>query len=302
MITFNRLTKRYGDVTAVDDLCLRLDAGCIHGMLGPNGAGKTTIVRILSTLTKPTSGTAVVGGFDVVEQPLKVKQQIGVVHQTLNFDPELTGEESLLVHGMLYRMSRKVLRDRIGEMLQFADLVDASKRKVSTYSGGMKRRLSIARAMVHRPRVILLDEPTVGLDAHARRRVWDLVRQLREEGCTIILTTHYIDEAEVLADQVVVIDRGRIIAEGSPQFLISSAGSVAVDFAGPSGTKTEFFENRESAAEFISKLETRATIRRANLEDVFIKLTGRRVNPNESEGDIAHATSGSRHTARTHHS
>ncbi len=234
--------------------------------------------------------------------PIKVKQQIGVVHQTLNFDPELTGEESLLVHGMLYGMARKDLRARMSEMLQFADLVDACERKVSTYSGGMKRRLSIARAMVHNPRVILLDEPTVGLDAHARRRVWDLIRHLRAEGSTIVLTTHYIEEAEVLADQVVIIDKGRVIAEGSPQSLIHSAGSVAVDFAGPSGTKTEFFEERNRAAEFISKLDARAIIRHANLEDVFIKLTGRRVNPSELEGETAHATGGSRHSARTHHS
>lgn len=302
MIFFDKLTKRFGNVTAVDNLTLHLVPGEIHGLLGPNGAGKTTTVRILSTLAKPTGGSASVGGYDVIEQPLKVKRQIGVVHQTLNFDPELTGRESLMIHGMLYGIPRKELRARTEEMLQFAELEEAAARKVSTYSGGMKRRLSIARAMMHRPRVALLDEPTVGLDAHARRRVWDLIKRLRDEGCTIILTTHYIEEAEMLAGRVIVIDHGRVIAEGSPQSLIASAGSVAVDCSNASGTDTVFFDSRGAAAEFLSKQDVRATIRHANLEDVFIKLTGRRVNPNEKEGDAPHASGHRGHTARTHHS
>jgi ABC-2 type transport system ATP-binding protein len=302
LILLNQLCKKYGNVTALNYLSLSLPAGQVHGLLGPNGAGKTTAVRILATLTRPTSGTAAVGGCDVSAQPLKVKQQIGVVHQTLNFDPELTGEESLLIHGMLYGMSRPAIRGKMRGLLEFADLVDAAMRKVSTYSGGMKRRLSIARAMMHNPRVFLLDEPTVGLDAHARRRVWDLIRRLRDDGCTIILTTHYIEEAEVLADHVAIIDHGRMIAQGSPHDLIAGVGSVAVDCTLPTGTETAFFDTREAAAGHISKLDVRTTIRQANLEDVFIRLTGRRVNPNEQEGEAAHVTSNGSHTARTHHS
>jgi ABC-2 type transport system ATP-binding protein len=302
LIFLDRLCKKYGSVTAVDNLSLRLPEGQVHGVLGPNGAGKTTAVRILATLTRPTSGTAAIGGYDVITQPLQVKQQIGVVHQTLNFDPELTGEESLLVHGMLYGMSRGAIQARMEELIEFADLADAAKRRVSTYSGGMKRRLSVARAMMHNPRVILLDEPTVGLDAHARRKVWDLVRRLRDDGCTIVLTTHYIEEAEVLADHVAIIDLGRMIAEGSPQELIARAGNIAVDCSYPAGTETAFFETREAAAEFASRPDVRTTIRHANLEDVFIRLTGRRVNPNEQEGEPAHVTSHGGHTAGTHHS
>jgi ABC-2 type transport system ATP-binding protein len=301
MIHFDGLTKQYGDVIAMDNLSLHLAAGEVHGLLGPNGAGKTTTVRILSTLTKPNKGSVTVGGYNVALQPLKVKQQIGVVHQTLNFDPELTGEESLRIHGMLYGMERSDLIVRIREMLQFSELVEQAGRRVSTYSGGMKRRLSIARAMMHRPRVVLLDEPTVGLDAHARRRVWDLIRRLRGEGCTIVLTTHYIEEAEILADHVVIIDRGHVIAEGSPQTLIASVGTVAVDCLNSTGTKTLFFENRDAAAAFLSKHDVRATIRHANLEDIFIKLTGRRVNPNQQEGDVAHASGNGSHNARAHH-
>lgn len=302
MVFIDRLSKRYGTVTALDDLTLHLPAGQVHGMLGPNGAGKTTTVRILATLTRPTSGKATIGGYDVITQPLEVKRQIGVVHQTLNFDPELTGEESLLVHGMLYGMSRRAIKARMAELIEFADLADAARRVVSTYSGGMKRRLSIARAMLHNPRVILLDEPTVGLDVHARRRVWDLIRHLRDQGCTIVLTTHYIEEAEMLADQVAIIDHGKMIAGGAPRELIARSGSVAVDYSGPAGTETAFFETREAGAAFVSELDVRATVRHANLEDVFIRLTGRRVNPNEQEGGAGHATSHSRNTARTHHS
>jgi ABC-2 type transport system ATP-binding protein len=166
----------------------------------------------------------------------------------------------------------------------------------------MKRRLSIARAMLHEPRVVLLDEPTVGLDAHARRKVWDLVRGLRSKGCTVILTTHYIEEAEMLADHVVIIDRGKMIAEGSPGELIARAGSVAVDYSGPRGTETAFFENRDAAADFVSKHDVRTTVRHANLEDIFIKLTGRRVNPSEQEGETPHVSGHGSHSAGTHHS
>ncbi len=302
MIAIQNLSKQYGTVKAVDDLSVSLPPGQVHGVLGPNGAGKTTTVRILATLTRPTSGSASIGGYDVITQPLEVKRQIGVVHQTLNFDPELTGEESLLVHGMLYGMSRKAIKARMTDLVNFADLAEAARRRVSTYSGGMKRRLSIARAMMHEPRVVLLDEPSVGLDAHARRKVWDLVRGLRRKGCTIILTTHYIEEAEMLADHVVIIDRGKMVVEGSPGELISRAGSVAVDYSGPRGTETAFFENRDDAADFVSKNDVRTTVRHANLEDVFIKLTGRRVNPNEQEGETPNASGHSSHSARIHHS
>ena len=302
MVSIDRLSKKYGDVNALYQLTLNLAAGQVHGVLGPNGAGKTTTVRILATLTRPSSGSATIGGYDVVAQPLEVKRQIGVVHQTLNFDPELTGEESLLVHGMLYGMPRRDIRARMMELIDFAGLGDAARRRVSTYSGGMKRRLSVARAMMHEPSVILLDEPTVGLDAHARRKVWDLIRRLRDDGRTVILTTHYIEEAEMLANHVAIIDRGRMIAEDSPGELIASAGSIAVDCSRTAGTETAFFETREAAADFASKLDVRTTIRNANLEDVFIRLTGRRVNPNEQEGEAAHAAGHGGHTARAHHS
>ena len=302
MISVNDLSKKYGTVTALDGLSLKLDGGLVHGILGPNGAGKTTMVRILATLTRPTSGTAEIGGYNVMTQSLHVKRKIGVVHQTLNFDPELTGAESLLIHGMLYNMSRPAIRTRMRELIEFAGLTDSAHRPVSTYSGGMKRRLSIARAMMHEPKVVLLDEPTVGLDAHGRRKVWDLIRHLRHGGCTIILTTHYIEEAEILADHVAIIDRGRVIIEGNPCHLVNAVGPVAVDHFDQGETKTVFFQDRQGAAVFLSSLTSKTTVRHTNLEDVFIGLTGRRVNPNKQEGEINHVSNHGGHTTRTHHS
>lgn len=302
MILIEHLTKRYGDVTAVDDLSLAVGAGQAYGLLGPNGAGKTTTVRILSTLTNPTSGSASIHGCNVVTEPLRAKKQIGVVHQTLNFDPELTGYESLYIHGLLYGMASSAIKRKAEEMLDFADLAEVQRRTVGEYSGGMKRRLSIARAMMHDPRVLLLDEPTVGLDAHARRRVRELIRRLRDEGRTIILTSHYIDEVELLANRVAVIDRGRLIAEGSPKELIERVGRVVVDITFPTHTQSIFFETREAAARHVSTMEEATTIRHANLEDVFIQITGRRVDPGNGKGEPRHAAGHGRHSARVAHS
>ena len=302
MILIEHLIKRYGGVTAVNDLSLTIEAGQIYGLLGPNGAGKTTTVRILSTLTIPTSGSASINGCDVVTRPLQAKAQIGVVHQTLNFDPELTGYESLYIHGLLFSMETAAIRRKADEMLRFADLVEVRDRTVDKYSGGMKRRLSIARALMHEPSVLLLDEPTVGLDAHTRRKVWELIRRLRDAGRTIVLTSHYIDEVELLANRVAVIDRGRLIAEGSPGELIERVGRVVMDIACSTHTESVFFETREEAARHAASLEEETTIRHANLEDVFIQITGRRVNPESGKGETSHAAGHGHHSARTAHS
>ncbi|MBP1627369.1 MAG: daunorubicin resistance transporter ATPase subunit [Holophagaceae bacterium] len=302
MIILEDLVKRFGEITAVDHLSLHLEKGKIHGLLGPNGAGKTTLVRMMSTLTRPTAGKAFVAGCNVERDPMGVKRSIGVVHQTLNFDPELTAREALVVHGHLHGMPKARMEKRVQEMLAFAGLEKEANRMVPTFSGGMKRRLSIARAMLHDPEVILMDEPSVGLDAHARRKVWDLVRKLREAGRTLILTTHYMEEAQALSDRVIIVDHGKVIADGNPEGLISEAGRVAVDHPGHAGTLTKFFENREEAAQFLASLDEPATVRAANLEDVFLKLTGRHVNPKEQEGVAANASRHGHSAARKHHS
>jgi ABC-2 type transport system ATP-binding protein len=209
------------------------------------------------------------------------KRQIGVVHQSYNLDPELTGTENLLVHGLLFDMPVRETRKRIEELLEFVDLRGHIDRRVRTYSGGLKRRLTIARALIHRPQVIILDEPTAGLDAFSRRRVWGLIRSMREMSSTIFVTTHYIEEAEQLSDRVGILDHGKLIAEDSPARLISGVGTVTVEREGSDGLGISFFETRAEAARYIARHPMNAHIRNTNLEDVFIRLTGRRVTPAE---------------------
>jgi len=275
-IEIDSLIKTFGSVTALDHLCLSVAQGEIYGFLGPNGAGKTTTIRILSTLTRPTSGSVAVNGVDVLRDPVRAKHQIGIVHQSYNVDPELTGTENLIIHGLLFDMPIHETRRRIRELLEFVDLSEHIDRRVSTYSGGLKRRLTIARALLHKPRVIILDEPTAGLDAVARRKVWSLIRNMRcEIGSTILVTTHYIEEAQQLSDRVGILDRGKLIAEDTPAQLISRVGKVAVERDGSDGLDISFFETREGAVQSIAQHPVNARIRDTNLEDVFINLTGR---------------------------
>jgi ABC-2 type transport system ATP-binding protein len=282
MIRIEGLTKRFKSVTAVSDLSLHVEGGEIFGFLGPNGAGKTTTIRILSTLTRPTSGRVRVNGFDVLREPIGAKEQIGVIHQTHNIDPDLTGYQNLLIHGLFFRMTLKEIRSRAHAVLDIVDLTEAAHRHAATYSGGMRRKLTIARALLHDPALLIMDEPTVGLDALTRRRMWDLIRQLRKRGATIFLTTHYIEEAEQLSDRVGIIDRGKLIALGTPAALTGSLGKVAVEVEGDAGLEVEFFPDRDRASAWLSSHDVTARIRNTNLEDVFISLTGKRVIEEEN--------------------
>jgi ABC-2 type transport system ATP-binding protein len=277
MIVTEKLTKVYGEIKAVGDLNLEVSSGEIFGFLGPNGAGKTTTVRILNTLTKPTSGRALVSGFDVVDEPVKAKGGIGVVPQYLNVDGELTAYENLKLHGMLHGMMRRDRDNRIEEMLDFVGLADRATSLVKTFSGGMKRRLMIARALLHKPKLLFLDEPTVGLDPQTRKRIWDLIRRINQAGSTLFLTTHYIEEAEALCHRVGIIDYGKLIALDAPSELLKKAGNIVVEMLTDDGTKTRFFETRKEATHFAASLEKNIIMRNSNLEDVFIKLTGRKV-------------------------
>src|SRR3954454_16297869 len=220
-IVANALTKTYPpDVRALDGLSLAVPAGTIFGLLGPNGTGKSTTVRILTTLSRPDGGSARVAGLDVLAEPARVRHAIGVVAQRHGLDPEATGRENLTLQGEFYAITGADLRGRVGDALERFGLADAADRPAKTYSGGMQRRLDLAMGLIHRPRVLFLDEPTTGLDPEARADIWHEIERLaRDERMTILLTTHYLEEADRLASQLAIVDRGRIVAEGSPDEL-----------------------------------------------------------------------------------
>ena len=228
VIHTTELTRTFGALTAVDKLCLDIPAGSIFGLLGPNGAGKTTTIKMLITLLPPSAGSALVGGFDIRRKPREVRRRIGYVPQLLSADGTLTGRENLLLSARLYGVLRAERGERIRQALEMMGLAEMADTLVRRYSGGMIRRLEIARAILHRPSVLFLDEPTVGLDPVARRTVWQHVKELREQfGATIFITTHYMEEAEALCDRVAIMRQGRIIAVGSPDELKVEAGEVA---------------------------------------------------------------------------
>ena len=221
------LVKRFGATTALDGVDLAVRTGTVLGVLGPNGAGKTTAVRVLATLIRPDAGHAEVGGHDVVREPHQVRRLIGLTGQYASVDEQLTGTENLILIGRLLGLSRRDSRSRARELLADFRLADAD-RPAGKYSGGMRRRLDLAASLVGRPRLLYLDEPTTGLDPRARTEMWDIIRDLTADGVTVLLTTQYLDEADQLADEIVVIDHGRVIATGTPTELKSRAGSQTV--------------------------------------------------------------------------
>ena len=278
MIYINGLIKKFGDRLAVNNLSLEIKQGETFGLLGPNGAGKTTTIRTLTMLTRPTAGSITINGWQLPQDELAVKSVIGVVPQHLNLDIDLTAKENLDLHGRLHHMSRAVREQRISELLDYVELTERGNDMVNTFSGGMKRRLMIARALLHNPQVLFLDEPTVGLDPQVRRRLWDLIRRMNADGLTVLLTTHYIEEAENLCQRVAIMEKGRLIALNSPQALCERLGNYVVEWTESEGTQYRFFTNRTEAAAFAGTLATNATLRHTNLEDVFVELTGRRVS------------------------
>jgi ABC-2 type transport system ATP-binding protein len=302
------LTKRYnGQVLAVDGLNLKIAGGTTYALLGPNGAGKTTTLSMLTTLLQPTGGSATVSGFDVLRQADRVRQQIGVTFQDIVLDPDLTGRQVLDVHGRLYRQNRTQRTHKIEEMARLVELEEALDRKVKTYSGGMKRRLELARGLMTEPKILFLDEPTLGLDPQNRAAIWAYLHQLREQaGLTLLLTTHYMEEAEALADQVGIIDHGRLVIEGSPADLIAGMGADVVSISGE-GARDAFLE-AVSALDFVQRVDkandtirigvdngnhrlaelvglasqdgfaiTDIGIAKPSLGDVFLKYTGRQL-------------------------
>ena len=279
MIEILDLTKEYSGNKVVDGLDLRVEDGELFGFLGPNGAGKTTTIRILTTLTKPTSGHALINGFDVMKEPIRVKSQFGIVQQHLSLNRELTVRENLELHARLHHLSRAERKERIDELLEYVDMTGDADQLIDKISGGMKRRTMIARALIHRPKLLFLDEPTVGLDAQTRRRVWDLIRRMNSDGTTVFLTTHYIEEAEALCNRVGIVYRGKLISMGSPLNLRQKLGMITVETKDNGHTKYSYFPDRDAASRFINeqKVSDKVVMRQSNLEDVFVELAGQKV-------------------------
>jgi len=311
------LVKRYKEVVAVDGISFRIEPGEMFGMLGPNGAGKTTTLGILSTLRKATAGDARVWGFDVARQRAEVRRRIGIVFQEFSLDDKLTGRENLDFHGRLYGMPRVSRRERTGEVLQLVDLEDRADAQVEKYSGGMKRRLEIARGLMHAPPLLFLDEPTLGLDAQTRRQIWHYLADLNDRvGVTMILTTHYMEEADALCSRVAIVDHGRIVACDSPAALKASLGgdTVTVELDGPRGPLTaalrglpfvtDVKEHGEALALTLERADERVpdlvdavrgaggklrslNLRPPTLEDVFLHYTGRQMRDDGEGGSFA---------------
>jgi ABC-2 type transport system ATP-binding protein len=307
-IETQNLTKRYNaEILAVKDLDLRIEQGTTYALLGPNGAGKTTTISMLTTLIQPTTGSATVAGFDVMRQPGQVRKRIGVTFQDIVLDNDLTGLQVLHVHGRLYRQNKEERDRRIKRLVELVELKDAVDRKVTTYSGGMKRRLELARGLMTNPEILFLDEPTQGLDPQNRAAIWEYLRQLQsEQGLTILLTTHYMEEAEFLADRVGIVDHGDLIVEGSPTELVEGMGSDVINLSGQGdfngfvkATKAQQFVERVSESEnllqigvdngnrrlaAIVELATQHNykiaeigITKPSLGDVFLRYTGRQL-------------------------
>lgn len=264
--------------TAVKDLNLTIDEGEIFGLLGPNGAGKTTTIRMLTMLTKPTAGEILYKGKDIFSDELNVKKYIGVVPQHINFDQDLTVWENMELHGRLHHIPKSERYARIEELLNYVELQDRVNDKVKSLSGGMKRRLLIVRALMHNPKILFLDEPTVALDPQVRRRIWDLIRRLPKDGVTVVLTTHYIEEAENLCNRVAILNKGSLIKLDTPKALCEQIGKYVVEWDSEESREYKFFNSRKECADFAGTLDVVTTIRHSNLEDVFVELTGRTVS------------------------
>lgn len=276
IIEITGLVKRFGEKTAVNGLDLNIDRGELFGFLGPNGAGKTTTIRCISTLTNFDSGKIVVNGFDVKKEPVPAKQSMGLIQQQVSLDKDLTIRENMISHAMYHMIGKKERNRRIDTLSDYFGLGEYLDKPVDSLSGGWKKRAAIVCAMLHEPDVLFLDEPTSGLDINARRLLWDVVRNLNRRGTTIILTTHYIEEAEALCNRVCIIDHGKVIAIDTPERLCESIGSTTVEYKNGDRTEYAYFDSREEANRFVSEssFDEAVLIRKTNLEDVFVKLTG----------------------------
>lgn len=277
MVEVEGLRKSFGSHIALDGVSFQIRPGEIYSYLGPNGAGKTTTIRILTGLARRDSGEVRLNGYSIDGNPLEYKSQFGLVPQHTNLDVDLSVEENLVIHGKLYGMAMKEILRRTGKLLQEMDLEDKQKTTVKKLSGGQRRRLLIARSLLHRPKVLFMDEPSVGLDPAIRRSLWGIIKKIKEDGATVFLTTHYIEEAEFLADRVAFLDAGRIVAEARPADLMAEIGSWAIDILQENRIQSFYFKTRQEANRWAALQEKEFTLRRVNLEDAFLAKTGKKV-------------------------
>lgn len=311
IIETEKLTKKFGVLTAVDSVSFSVEKGEIFGFLGPNGAGKTTTIKMLTTLLRPTEGSATISGFDIIKDRNQVRKNIGVVFQEPALDTELTGEENLDYHARMYGMPKEKRVKRIGEVLHLVDLDDKKHVIVKNYSGGMKRRLEIARGLMHHPNVLFLDEPTLGLDAQTRRAIWKYIKKMNdEEGTTIFLTTHYMEEADYLCDRIGIIDHGRILVIDTIKNLKNAVGNdvITLSCSNINGLqkqleKEPWISNIEQHGSFLTlgvemgeekipdiielaqrwNIRIRSiNVRKPTLDDVFLHFTGRTIRDRET--------------------
>lgn len=279
-VSLQNVYKHYNKMPVVNNLSFQIEAGEMFGLLGPNGAGKSTTIRMLTTLTRPSQGEIWVAGYPVVNQRAQVKQRIGVVLQQTSVDNDLSVWENMEFHGRLHHIPRSQRQQDIDRWLDYVDLADRRDDRVKTLSGGMKRRLQIARALLHQPDVLFLDEPTVGLDPQTRRRLWEIIRDLNQQGMTILLTTHYMDEVEYLCDRIGIMDSGKLIELGTLQEFRQKHGEGLVMKQMQDRWDYKFFPTLEDANRYLDHQpdKTGMMVRPSNLEDIFVELTGRNLD------------------------
>jgi len=279
-VALQNVHKVYNNIHVVNDLCLTIEPGEIFGLLGPNGAGKSTTIRMVTTLTQPTQGEIVVAGYDVVRQPFGVKKQIGVVLQQTSVDVDLTVWENMEFHGRMHHIPNPIRQKEIESWLEYVELADRRNDLVKTLSGGMKRRLQIARALLHRPQILFLDEPTVGLDPQTRRRLWEIIKGLNQQGMTILLTTHYMEEVEYLCDRIGIMDSGKLIEIGTLDELRQKHGEGLLMTQMGDRWDYRFFPTLHDAKAHLEQQsdKTGMMVRSSNLEDIFVELTGRNLD------------------------
>ena len=279
MIELKNLTKKFDSFNAVDHLNLKIETGEFFGLLGPNGAGKTTTISMLSTLLLPSEGEIYIDGERLTRQRPELKRKISVITQEYSMRQDMNMDEIMEYQGRLYFMPLKQIRSRTEELLEFCGLINFRKRSVRKLSGGMKRKLMVCRALLTEPEILLLDEPTAGMDPLSRRQMWNLLRQLNEKNLTILLTTHYIEEAQSLCGRVALMNSGKLEEVNTPENLINALGAYAVDVMTKDGIASKYFHQKEQAISYLSGIDGQLTLRETTLEDVFLERAGKHLTP-----------------------